>query len=105
MTPCLLANSGTGTLTCALGFSPSRRPLNELEGAPSFASFAKGGLLHSDVTHPHFSSSFPLGGRSFSSDIKTPQELGLQPLRTPNTNGATAVPFSIFNFLFSKANP
>jgi len=38
-------------LRLALGFPSLRYPSHELEGAPSFAPFAKGGLLPSNATH------------------------------------------------------
>ena len=44
---------------------------------------------------------FSLGGRSFSSDINAPQDLGLQPRQTP----PAITTQSIFNPPFFKVNP
>ena len=46
-------------LSQPLGFPLQRHPTNELEGAPSFAVFAKGGLLRSNGNQlPFFSLDF-----------------------------------------------
>ena len=47
-------------LSLLLGFPPNAAQASELEGAPSFAPFAKGGLLRPDATIPPLLSWVPL---------------------------------------------
>jgi hypothetical protein len=100
---------GTPIPGCALG-SKSRRPSPDLEGAPSFASFAMGGLLRSNATnslllvcHPDRSGRLFLPRRIMA---RRPRSGRTVPTNTPHPSSMespqlSCLPLSVRRYLLS----